>query len=88
MCVHFDQRVREISKSCPARKLQIGQSREVHQCEGDVDVEWLARSRAALHEIDRSSRDLSIDEPTLLKIIDSKLTGLFPFTTFHDVREW
>jgi hypothetical protein len=41
----------------------------------------------ALHEVDRPSSDLRVDQSTLVQVIDDNLAAPFALAAFHDVLE-
>jgi hypothetical protein len=63
----------------------IGHSRQVRLRERRVGEEGFARLRLAFHERDRTARDLGVDQPALLKIVDSHLVALLALASLHDL---
>src|SRR5262249_34663121 len=55
--------------------------------EWHISVERLARSHVALHEVDRATRDLRVDETPLLEVIDDQLTALLALAALHGGHE-
>src|SRR5262245_33848797 len=60
------QHVRPVAVPRLAHECGIGQRRQMRLRESDIGEEGLARLRLALHERDRTPRDLGVDQPALL----------------------
>src|SRR6476646_8988213 len=59
----------------------------MHARERHVGVERLTSANIALHEVDGATRDLGIDQTTLIEVVHLEFAALFAFTAFHDVRK-
>jgi hypothetical protein len=59
----------------------------MHLRERDIGIERLAGPYAAFYEIDRPSRDLGVDQPTPVEVIDTDRAALLALAAFHDLLE-
>ncbi len=85
--VHLGKSVREVAVAGLSGELLVRQRGEVDERERHVGVEGFAGIHAAFHEVDRPTCNLSIDQATLLEVVDDNLTALFALAAFHDMHE-
>jgi hypothetical protein len=85
--VDFRERIREVAVTGRAREFRVRQSWKMDKGEWDLGIERFARLRVAFNEVDRSPRDLGVDETAMLHVINLKLAALLALFSFHNVLE-